>query len=100
MKRMLVSFGLAALFALAGLPAAAECYADYKAKRNDPLKLHYGVIALPDAACASTEAAMAEIGPRIAVDGWTLLKVVEIFDAAGLANGEREANAGKFYLRY
>lgn len=100
MKRMLVSLGLAALVTLAGLPARAECYADYKAKRNDPLKLHYGVIALPDAACGSLKAAAVEIEPRIAVDGWTLLKVMEIFDETGLADEERAANAGEFYLRY
>ena len=46
MKHPLATYGLAALVALAGLPAAADCYADYKAKRDDPLQLHYGVIAL------------------------------------------------------
>ena len=38
---MIRTFLAAALaLALAG-PAAAECYADYKAKRDEPLKLHY-----------------------------------------------------------
>ena len=32
-----------ALAALAG-PAGAACYADYKARQTDPLRLHYGVI--------------------------------------------------------
>ena len=100
MKKLIAIFGLAALTALAGLPAAAECYADYKAKRDDPLKLHYGVIALPDTVCTKPKAAEAEIAERIAVDGWTLLSIVSIFDEAGLADTERRANAGAFFLRY
>ena len=100
MKKHIAIFGLAALFALAGLPAAADCYADYKAKRDAPLKLHYGVIALPDRACGSVEAAAAEIAPRIAVDGWTLLTVVSVFGDAELGQGEKRENAGEFYLRY
>ena len=97
MKKLIATFGLAALIALAGLPAAADCYADYKAKRDNPLQLHYGVIALPDQACARPQT---EIAARIAVDGWTLLTVVSVFDETGLADEERRSNAGAFYLRY
>ena len=100
MTKHIAIFGLAALVALAGLPAAADCYADYKASRDNPLQLHYGVIALPDTACAQTETVQAVIAARIAVEGWTLLTVVSVFDEAGLANEERRSNAGAFYLRY
>ncbi|MCB1336517.1 MAG: hypothetical protein KDK10_03330 [Maritimibacter sp.] len=100
MKKLIAIFGLAALTALAGLPAAAECYADYKAKRDDPLQLHYGVIRLPDAACGSAAAAGAEIAGRIGADGWHLLSVVSVFDEAGLTDAKRKENAGQFYLRY
>jgi len=100
MKKLIATCGLAALLALPALPAAADCYADYKAKRNDPLQLHYGVIALPDGACARIEAAQADIAARIAVDGWTLLTIVSVFDEAGLVDEERRSNAGAFYLRY
>lgn len=100
MKKLIAIFGLAALTALTALPAAAECYADYKAKRDDPLKLHYGVIALAENLCTRPRAAEAEIAGRIAVDGWTLLTVVSIFDETGLADEERRANAGAFFLRY
>lgn len=100
MRKHITMFGLAALLSLAALPAAADCYADYKAKRDDPLKLHYGVIALPDSACATRKATEAEIAARIAVDGWTLLSVVSVFDETGLADKERRSNAGAFYLRY
>ncbi len=100
MKTQIVSLALAALIGVVALPAAADCYADYKASRDNPLRLHYGVIALPDRACGTPSAAQAEIAGRIAVDGWTLLTVVSVFDETGLANDERRSNAGAFYLRY
>ena len=68
MKKHIRILGLAALVALTGLPAAAECYADYKAKRDDPLKLHYGVIALPDAICGIAAARVPpELSPASAM---------------------------------
>ncbi len=90
----------AALALLLFLPAAAaaECYADYKAKREPPLRLHYGVIALPDAACASRAVAAAEIAGRLRAAGWELLDVMTVFGPEGLA--ERQADAGAFFLRY
>ncbi len=100
MKKHIAIFGLAALLALTGLPAAADCFADYKAKRDNPLQLHYGVIALPEMACGTSTAAAAEIAARIAVDGWTLLTIVSIFDETDPTNAERRSNAGAFYLRY
>jgi hypothetical protein len=96
MKQMLASLGLIALTAL---PASAECYADYKAKQDDPLQLHYGVIAVADDACASKDAAAAEIAPRLADAGWTLLAVVSTFGPDGLTE-KRKESAGEFYLRF
>ncbi|WP_281840279.1 hypothetical protein [Sinisalibacter aestuarii] len=100
MKRIAATLGLSALLSLAALPAAAECYADYKAKRDDPLRLHYGVIALPDPACASREAAAEAIAARIRVEGWTLLSVVSVFGEAGLDDEKRRESAGDYFLRY
>ena len=77
--------------------AAADCCADYKAKRDRPLQLHYGVIALPAQACTPAAAAP-EIARRIGADGWTLLNVMGIFGPEGLA--QRQADAGRFFLRY
>lgn len=94
MKRFLVTTALA--LALAG-PAAAECYADYKAKRDEPLKLHYGVAQVSDGAC-SPGAAEGELAPRLAANGWTLLNVLSTFGPEGLE--ERKASAGEFFLRY
>ncbi len=99
MKQIVASFGLSALLALTALPAQAQCYADYKAKQDNPLQLHYGVIQLPDAACASVEAAAGEIAPRIGKEGWTLLAVVSIFGPDGLTE-KRKESAGDYFLRY
>ncbi len=82
---------------LAG-PVRAECYADYKAKRDDPLRLAYGVSQVSDAACGDAGQAKAELAPRLAGDGWTLMKILSTFGPEGL--GERKASAGEFYLRY
>lgn len=76
--------------------AHAACFADYKAKRDNPLRLHYGVVQLSGACSAS--AAQAEIAGRISGEGWQLLTVVSVFDDAGLE--ERKASAGQYFLRY
>jgi len=89
---------IATVLALTALPAQAACYADYKAKKDNPLQLHYGVIQLPDAACASARAAAQSAAPRLASAGWTLLNIVSVFNESGL--GRRKANAGQHFLRY
>jgi len=94
MKRLLTSVAFAMI--LAG-PVAAECYADYKAKRDEPLQLHYGVAQVSDGNC-SPGAAEGELAPRLAGDGWTLLNVLSTFGPEGLE--ERKASAGDFFLRY
>jgi hypothetical protein len=89
----------ASLLALAlAQPARADCYADYKAKQDSPLRLHYGVIQLPGSACGSPAAARSAISARIGKEGWTLLAVLSIFGAEGLA--QRKDSAGAYYLRY
>ena len=88
--------GAALLLALSGA-AGAECYADYKAKKDSPLQLHYGVAQVSDANC-SRAGAKGELAPRLAADGWTLLNVLSTFGPEGLA--ERKASAGAYFLRY
>lgn len=92
-------FLLATTLALTlALPAQAACYADYKAKQDAPLRLAYGVSQVSDEACGKPRQAKAELAPRLAADGWTLLKIVSTFGPEGL--GERKASAGEFFLRY
>ena len=88
----------AAMLLLLALPAQAECYVDYKAKRVDPHGLAYGVSQVSDAACGNANAAKDELAPRLAADGWTLLKILSSFGPEGLDG--RKADAGDFYLRY
>ena len=87
---------LALGLAMAG-PASAECYADYKAKQDAPLRLHYGVAQVSDANC-SRKAAEGELAPRLSAAGWTLLNVLSTFGPEGL--GERQTSAGDYFLRY
>jgi hypothetical protein len=86
------------LATLLALPARAECYVDYKAKRDDPYGLAYGVSQVSDAVCGKPKQAKAELAPRLAADGWTLLKIVSSFGPEGLS--ERKTSAGEFFLRY
>ncbi len=93
MKHMTLS-----LLVLAAMTTAAQaaCYADYKAKQDDPLRLHYGVVEVPgDCSVASASSYLRD---RLAADGWELLEVMATFDDAGLE--ERRASAGDYYLRY
>ncbi|SEW44868.1 hypothetical protein SAMN04488515_3254 [Cognatiyoonia koreensis] len=76
--------------------AQAACYADYKAKQDDPLRLHYGVAEV-DGDC-SVQSAEQQLEGRLASDGWQLLNVLGVFDDAGLE--ERKESAGEYYLRY
>lgn len=92
MKHMLLALAL-----VAASPAQAACYADYKAKQDNPLRLHYGVAQLPDDACSADRAAR-HLAPRLAREGWTLLNILSIFGPEGLQ--QRKASAGPYFLRY
>lgn len=92
MKRLTLA---AVMMAGLAMPASAECYADYKAKQDDPLRLHYGVA---EVSACDTGGAAAELVPRLASDGWTLLTVLSTFGPEGL--DERRDSAGAYFLRY
>lgn len=91
MKRL----ALPLAFMLLASTAQAACYADYKAKKDNPLRLHYGVAQITDCSAAR---ARAELAPRLARQGWTLLNVVSVFDSSGL--DQRKDSAGPYYLRF
>ncbi len=86
----------ALLLGFATSASAADCFADYKAKRDNPLRLHYGVAQI-DGTC-SQDQARSEIAARLERNGWTLLNVLSLFDASGLE--ERKRSAGQYYLRF
>lgn len=92
MKTLFISLALIALAPM----AQAACFADYKAKRDDPLRLHYGVAEI--AGPCTVDNAATELAPRLAEADWQLLNVVGVFDESGLE--ERKDSAGQNYLRF
>jgi hypothetical protein len=69
---------LALAACLAAGTADAACRVEYKAKRDNPLKLEFGSASLPDEACSSKQAAAAALAPRLQQQGWTLLAIVSM----------------------
>lgn len=96
MKQIVVLCALIACLALPDPAYAANCFADYKAKQDNPLRLHYGVMELQGP--CKRKAARAEVSARLSAHGWKLLNVVSVFGPEGLS--ERRANAGGYYLRF
>ncbi len=95
MRRLLIPLALLVAFALP-VNAQAQCYADYKAKKDNPLRLHYGIVQL-EGACKRSSA-RAEVSARLDAGGWKLLNVLSVFGPEGL--NKRRGNAGKFFLRF
>lgn len=87
---------LISIFLLTAGVAQAACYADYKAKQDNPLRLHYGVAEVRGD--CSVQSAQAQLPARLGADGWQLLNVLGVFDDAGLE--ERKDSAGEYFLRY
>lgn len=81
---------------LAAGAAQATCYADYKAKQDNPLQLQYGVAQVYGD--CSVDGATVELTQRLSAGGWQLLEVISVFDDAGL--DERRDSAGDNFLRY
>jgi hypothetical protein len=93
MRLLFLSLSFATAFAA---QAQAACYADYKASRDNPLELQYGVAEI--FGDCSAPAAEEELRPRLDADGWQLLEVLTTFDESGLE--ERRESAGQYFLRY
>ncbi len=78
--------------------ASAACFADYKAKTENPLKLHYGVIQVDVSPCAMSNKVEQTVKSRVAAGGWTLLQVQSVFEDSGLE--ARKKDAGAYFLRF
>jgi len=78
-------------------PAAAQCYADYKAKQDNPLRLQYGVVELPPESCGDAQAAARHAEGVLAQHGWTLLQIESTFGPEEFE--QRSARAGAVHLR-
>lgn len=81
---------------LSGPAQAADCFADYKAKQDNPLRLHYGVAQISGPCTTAT--ARAQLRQRLGARGWTLLNVVSVFGPEGLE--QRRGSAGSNFLRF
>jgi len=93
MKTILSSLLLVVVSAHA---AQAACFADYKAKQDDPLRLHYGVAEVRGE-CSVNNATL-QLSERLGEAGWALLNIVSVFDDAGL--NDKKESAGEFFLRF
>ena len=89
-----IAFGLVAMTGV----AEAACYADYKAKQESPLRLHYGVVQVNVTPCQKSGAVTSLVKERIAKGGWVLLQVQSVFDDSGLES--RKQDAGQYFLRF
>lgn len=87
---------LAGLLGLTALPLQAACFADYKAKQDNPLRLAYGVIEVRGE--CSANAARGQVQQRLGAAGWQLLNIISVFGPEGLE--ERKTNAGAHFLRF
>ncbi|TVR46458.1 MAG: hypothetical protein EA386_09970 [Rhodobacteraceae bacterium] len=96
MKQMLIISALILGVTLAA-QASAQCFADYKAKQDNPLRLQYGIVELPADACGSYQAATEYARPVIAQSGWTLLQIESLFDEPEFQR--RSANASAIHRR-
>lgn len=81
-------------------PLQAACYADYKARKYNPFRLHYGVLLLYDEDCAEEMKSVTKsrVYFRLEQAGWMLLDVMNVFDNTGLE--KRKESAGKYYLKF
>ena len=84
--------------ALIGQAAQADCYAGYKAKQDDPLRLHYGVMTVEAMPCVSSPEIDADVSRRLEDAGWILLQIESVFEGAALET--KKADAGEFFLRF
>lgn len=96
-KRSLSILAILVSLFLAG-PLHAACFAEYKAKQDNPLRFHFGVIELPQTACGSRQKARNEISQRLSRAGWVLLSIGPVFGEDGLNN--REPKDGEYFLRF
>ncbi len=86
------------MLASLGSPLHAACYADYKASRDNPLQLHYGVMKVKADPCTKSDKVRSIVAKRLDKAGWKLLQVRSVFDDSGL--DKRKKDAGKYFLRF
>ena len=76
MNRFALSLAAIASLIATALPAQAACYAEYKAKRDNPLELYYDVAKISGP--CTVKNAKAQLRKRLKAEGLTLLKVLSV----------------------
>lgn len=97
MMKQILTPALVALCLSLPSAALADCFVGYKAKQDSPLRLHYGVLALPGA-CPSQGQAQAIAADRLRAGGWTLLNLLSL--SSQTPTDQMKANAGEYFLRF
>jgi len=78
--------------------ADAACYVEYKAKKDNPLNLHYGFMDASDSSRCSATDVTQSVERRLARHGWTLLTILNA-SATPPSDQQREV-AGDYFLRF
>lgn len=89
----LITYALLAL-SLSAVPGHAACFVEYKAKQDNPLRLHYGIIKV-GGDCSDADA---KATSRLQSNGWSLLTILSASQEKPSRN--KQENAGANYLRY
>lgn len=93
----LIKFSLVLCFTtLFSAAHANECFVLYKAKKDNPLKLHLGLIQINDE-CASHDIEGITI-QRLNSSGWKLLKIVKFTGKIEVEKMEKDL--GDYFLKY
>ena len=74
--KKLISIVVFAL-ALSATTASAACSVEYKAKRDNPLRLNYGTTTVGGNTCTAA-AVRSAVSAQLASQGWTLLSILSV----------------------
>jgi len=75
---------------------ADNCFILYKAKKDDPLRLHVGLMEIEQKCTNADLEVLAE--QRLRSDGWLLLKIVDRLQRTDTK--KIESDLGEFFLKY
>jgi hypothetical protein len=75
---------------------ATQCFVLYKAKKNNPLKLHLGLMQINET-CTMKDIGT-KINNRLNSNGWTLLQIVKANENVKIEKMKRDL--GEYFLKY
>ena len=81
---------------LSSVAHAEDCFVLYKAKKDNPLKLHLGLMKI-DRTC-SDDAIEAVLRRRLQPAGWSLLQIVNVSQDIAVEKIKRDL--GEYFLKY